>query len=126
MGFLGARPHGPGPNDPLGLRRNPSSGTGKSVPLLFANPASAERKKPWWIDDRHDSSGKSREELEREARERDHQRATDSASRERDGVSDSPSFLYSLFYAVPELRTFRLHRRAIDRRGCVTFVSELR
>ena len=49
--------------DPLGLRRNPSSGS-KAVPLALN--ASAERKKPWWIEDRHEAS-KSREELEKEA-----------------------------------------------------------
>ncbi len=73
--------------DPLGLRRNPSSGGAKAVPLLFSNPPSAERKKPWWIEDRHDVPNKSREELEREARERDHLRSADPAMRDREGVS---------------------------------------
>lgn len=50
-------------SDPLGLRRIPSTGN-KAVPLVL-NP-SAERKKPWWIEDRHEAS-KAREDVEREA-----------------------------------------------------------
>ncbi|KAK1921762.1 hypothetical protein DB88DRAFT_513031 [Papiliotrema laurentii] len=91
----GARPlpgHSAPNPDPLGLRRGPSSSAGKSVPLLLSNPVTGERKKPWWIDDRHETPSKTRDELEREARERDQQRGGSgpSASPEKRTDSSTP------------------------------------
>lgn len=103
----GARPlpgHSAPNPDPLGLRRGPSSSAGKSVPLLLSNPVTGERKKPWWIDDRHETPSKTRDELEREARERDQQRGGEHVSRDREGVS--PTFLIPQSPLSPDYFSF--------------------
>lgn len=80
--FTNARlPNGLNP-DPLGIR--PAPVTAKPAVPLSLGP-NIDRRKPWWInDDRHDAALKSREELEKEARDRRAQQE----GREREGVSN--------------------------------------